>query len=152
MNTDDLAALLHKSLEAHTAQATLRRVHLRSELPSELTVPGDEPWLRRAIDNLIDNAIAFADSPTGQPAHVTIALRSDPDLACVQLEVRNPGAGIAPDALEHIFDRFYKSGDSGGSGLGLAIARQLVLAHGGQIYAQSQPGQGAVISFELPLG
>ncbi|HNI59883.1 MAG TPA: histidine kinase dimerization/phospho-acceptor domain-containing protein, partial [Pseudomonadota bacterium] len=92
----DLAALLHKSLEAHAAQATRRRVHLRSELPAELVVKGDEPWLRRAIDNLIDNAISFAESTTGQPADVTIALYDDPEPRSVHLEVRNQGAGIAP--------------------------------------------------------
>ena len=149
----DLAALLHKSLEAHTAQATLRRVHLRSELPSELTVPGDEPWLRRAIDNLIDNAIAFADSPTGQPAHVTIALRSDPDLACVQLEVRNPGAGIAPDVRSRLFQRFVTTRrDNGGSGLGLAIVAAVAEQHGGRVEVIAPGPPETCFRLSLPTG
>jgi signal transduction histidine kinase len=59
--------------------------------------------------------------------------------------------GIAPTDLPHIFERFYKTADSTGSGLGLAIARNLVLAHGGKIEAESEAGQGTTISFSLPL-
>ena len=61
------------------------------------------------------------------------------------------GRGIAPEDLPHIFDRFYKSSDSRGTGLGLAIARNLVVAHGGEISAQSDLGQGTTITFTLPL-
>jgi signal transduction histidine kinase len=53
--------------------------------------------------------------------------------------------------LPHIFDRFWKSADSGGSGLGLAIARGLIEAHGGHIRADSVPGKGTVVSFTLPV-
>lgn len=55
------------------------------------------------------------------------------------------------EALPHIFERFYKSGDSSGSGLGLAIARYIVLAHGGDISAESTPGAGTTIRLSLPL-
>jgi two-component system sensor histidine kinase CreC len=61
----DLAELTRQSIEAHASQAARRRVRIQSELPLEIIVPGDEPWLRRAVDNLIDNAIAFAGVTTG---------------------------------------------------------------------------------------
>jgi signal transduction histidine kinase len=68
----------------------------------------------------------------------------------VTISVSDTGAGIPPEDLPHIFDRFYKSGDSRGTGLGLAIAKNLVAAHGGEILAQSAPGRGTTIQFTLP--
>jgi len=69
----------------------------------------------------------------------------------VRLEVRDTGAGIDPALLPRIFDRFVTGDDSRGTGLGLAIARQLVLAHGGEIDAESSPGAGTTIRVRLPL-
>ena len=67
------------------------------------------------------------------------------------LNARVAGRGIPAEALPHVFDRFWKSADSGGSGLGLAIARGLVEAHGGKIRADSVEGRGTVVSFTLPV-
>ena len=69
----------------------------------------------------------------------------------IALVVSDTGAGIPPDALGRIFDRFYKSAESRGAGLGLAIAKQLVEAHGGTIAATSVVGQGTQIRFTLPI-
>src|SRR5439155_177800 len=68
----------------------------------------------------------------------------------VEVAVRDTGSGIAPDAVEGIFDRFSRSTDSPGAGLGLAIAKGLVEAHGGTIRAYSAPGQGTRIVFTVP--
>ena len=68
----------------------------------------------------------------------------------VEVAVRDTGSGVAPDAVEGIFDRFSRSTDSPGAGLGLAIAKGLVEAHGGTIRAYSAPGQGTRIVFSLP--
>jgi signal transduction histidine kinase len=70
--------------------------------------------------------------------------------------VRDTGPGIAPEHLAHIFDRFYRADRSraratGGAGLGLAIVRQLVEAHGGRVWAESTPGEGARFIFTLPV-
>jgi two-component system sensor histidine kinase BaeS len=67
----------------------------------------------------------------------------------VVLEVADTGAGISAEALPHIFDRFYKSPDSRGTGLGLAIAKNLVVAHGGEISVRSAPGEGTVMTVRL---
>src|SRR5439155_269637 len=72
------------------------------------------------------------------------------EAASVAIEVRDTGAGIAPDRVDRIFDRFYKSPESRGAGLGLAIAKQLVEAHGGAIGAKSVLGKGTDIRFTLP--
>jgi signal transduction histidine kinase len=76
--------------------------------------------------------------------------------ATLVVQVRDTGPGIAPADLPFVFDRFWRadrsrSRDDGSAGLGLAIARQLVEAHGGRIWAESQPGQGATFSFTLPV-
>jgi signal transduction histidine kinase len=74
----------------------------------------------------------------------------------VRISVRDSGAGIAPEHLPYLFERFYRADASrsratGGSGLGLAIAKQVVQAHGGQITVESQPGQGSCFTFTLPV-
>jgi two-component system sensor histidine kinase BaeS len=69
----------------------------------------------------------------------------------IRLEVRDTGRGVEPELLPHIFDRFVTGDDSRGSGLGLAIARQLVVAHGGEISAESVLGAGTTITVRLPL-
>ena len=74
----------------------------------------------------------------------------------VRLVVRDTGKGIPPEDIPSIFDRFWRGdpsrshSDGVGGGLGLAIARQLVLAHGGRIEVESQPGQGATFTVQLP--
>ncbi len=65
--------------------------------------------------------------------------------------MRDTGRGVEPELLPHIFDRFVTGDDSRGSGLGLAIARQLVVAHGGEITAESKLGMGTTIRVRLPL-
>jgi signal transduction histidine kinase len=67
----------------------------------------------------------------------------------VTISVADNGPGIDSAILPHVFDRFYKSSDSGGMGLGLSIAKYLVEAHGGKIWAESEMGQGTKISFTL---
>jgi signal transduction histidine kinase len=68
----------------------------------------------------------------------------------LRLSVGDNGTGIAPEDLPHVFERFYKSPQSRGSGLGLAIARNLVLAHGGEIAAESAPGAGTTVRISIP--
>ena len=70
--------------------------------------------------------------------------------AGAMVEVSDTGVGIPPEELPRIFDRFYKGASSQGSGLGLTIARNLVVAHGGEISAESEIGRGTMIRFTLP--
>ena len=72
----------------------------------------------------------------------------------MRFQVRDTGVGIAPDDLPRVFERFYKidkARRSDGTGLGLAIAKHIVQAHGGTIWVESVPGEGATFSFTLPL-
>jgi two-component system sensor histidine kinase VicK len=78
-----------------------------------------------------------------------------PVLNGAQISIKDSGPGIEADKVDHIFDRFYRLDESrnrgeGGSGLGLAIAKSIVQAHGGQIWAESVPGQGLTVLIVLP--
>ena len=106
----------------------------------------DPARLRQVLANLIANALRY--SPAGSEVIVSSRLAGDR----IQIEVRDSGPGIPAEDLPHIFERFYKSADSGGMGLGLAIARHIVLAHGGSIHAESAPGAGTTIRVEIPVG
>ncbi len=113
----------------------------------------DPQRLGQVLGNLIGNALRH--TPRGGRVTLGAALATAGD--AVRLWVADTGEGIAAEDLPHIFDRFWRgdparSHEAGaGSGLGLAIARSLVEAHGGRIWAESQPGQGTTVSCLLPL-
>jgi two-component system, OmpR family, sensor kinase len=109
----------------------------------------DPDRLTQVLRNLVRNAVAH----TAPGDRIAVAARARDGR--LTLAVSDSGLGIAPDQLERVFERFYRvdadrSRDRGGSGLGLAIARAIVEAHGGRIWAQSQPGQGMTVTLELP--
>jgi len=99
---------------------------------------------------LTDNSIKYTDAG----GHVRLELKRGPGNK-VTVRVSDSGRGIPPEALPHIFGRFYRvdkarSRESGGTGLGLAIARWIAEAHGGAIRAESAPGVGTTMTVELP--
>ncbi|GAA3408430.1 HAMP domain-containing sensor histidine kinase [Paenibacillus hodogayensis] len=115
-----------------------------------LTVKADREKLKRAVLNMIGNAVKYMDKPDKR---IDVSLRANPE--SVTVELRDNGPGIPPEALPYIFERFYRAEPSrsaltGGSGLGLAIARQIIEGHGGRIWAESEPGVGTSLFFTLP--
>ena len=120
-------------------------IAIDAQVPSGLPqVDADPVRAREIVANLIANAIRYT------PRGGRVTAEASAQDGSVAIEVRDTGAGIAPDRVDRIFDRFYKSPESRGAGLGLAIAKQLVEAHGGQITARSVLGEGTVIRFTLP--
>ncbi len=124
-------------------------VHLTLESDSDAYVEGDPDRLSQVLRNLLSNALRH--TPAG--GRVTVQVISE--ARGVSLNVADTGSGIAPEDLPHVFDRFYRgdrsrSRQGGGAGLGLAIARQLVLAHGGALHVESQPGVGTTFRVQLP--
>src|SRR5262249_2494816 len=122
---------------------------LTYEGPPELIVAGDPDWLRQLLLNLVENAIHHTASDG------TIRITGERRGSRIQAEVRDNGAGIPPEHLTHVFDRFYRvdksrSRSQGGAGLGLAIARWIVKRHEGTIGLISQPGQGVTVRVTLP--
>jgi two-component system OmpR family sensor kinase/two-component system sensor histidine kinase BaeS len=146
----DLGDLAREVVTAFHAEADRTGVTLSADCGPDLpSVQGDATRIREVLANLIANALRY--TPQGGTVEVRVwRLRGAERRLAVA--VRDSGAGIPPEALPHIFDRFYKSPDSRGAGLGLAIARNLVIAHGGEITATSEPGKGTEIRFTLPEG
>jgi two-component system OmpR family sensor kinase/two-component system sensor histidine kinase BaeS len=141
----DVGAIVQETVDSFGLQAEPAGVSLTAPVPSALPeVEADPVRAREILSNLIANALRY--TPHG--GRVVVEARAEDH--GVAIEVRDTGAGIAPDRLGLIFDRFYKSPESRGAGLGLAIAKQLVEAHGGQIVATSVLGEGTTIRFTLP--
>jgi two-component system sensor histidine kinase MprB len=108
-----------------------------------LLLSGAPQRLARAVNNLIDNAVAY--SPPGAPVEV--------ELNTTELAVRDHGPGIAAEDLPHVFDRFYRGAEARGrpgSGLGLAIVRQVAEQHGGSVCAERAAGGGTLMRLRLP--
>src|SRR5262249_27425682 len=115
--------------------------------PGAETVDGDRDRLEQALQNRAANALRFAPDGGG------VALSGGRAGDGVVIRIRDEGAGIAPEHLPHIFDRFYKTDASradasGGSGLGLSIVKAIIERHGGRVSVASQPGRTV---FELLL-
>ena len=143
----DVGAVVRETVESFASQAEPAAVSLEADVSSGLPpVDADPVRAREILSNLIANALRY--TPRG--GRVTVEVRAAD--GAVAIDVRDTGAGIAPESVGRIFDRFYKSAESRGAGLGLAIAKQLVEAHGGQISANSVVGEGTTIRFTLPVG
>ena len=125
-----------------------RRVELELE-PGLPSIDGDPVLLRRALDNLLDNALKYS------PPEREIRLRAARQGERVVIEVIDHGEGIAAEDLDRLFTPFFRADRSrgratGGVGLGLALTRRIVEAHGGTVVARSEPGAGTTMTVELP--
>lgn len=143
-----LQDLIAPVIQQNLPQAEHKGVRLRSAYDPQVQVLADVETIRRALQNIVHNAIKF--TPKG--GRVLIGAASDGE--DVQVSVRDDGPGIDPEDVHRIFERFYKADrtrSEGGAGLGLAIARQLVELHGGRVTVESAPGAGARLGFVLPL-
>ena len=125
---------------------------VRTDVPAGLTARLD----RRRFDVLLANLVGNAVRHGGPP--VTVKAGVQPDTGAggqLAVEVRDHGHGLAPAAIPHVFDRFFKADTararSEGSGLGLAIAWENARLHGGHIHAGNHPGGGAIFTVSLPL-
>ncbi len=140
----DLAALIGQVSAAFRPLHPGRRVDL--EVPATLPAWADDARLTEVILNLLDNADRHAD------ADAPVRLEARTHAGEVRVAVIDRGPGIPPDDLARLFEPFYRArGAAGsGSGLGLAIAEAIVRAHGGRIWAESEPGRGSTFAFALP--
>jgi len=145
----DLAVLINESAAAFRAQADGKGVSLKVDLDGDLPLLDLDPErMRQVLSNLITNALRY--TPAGGTIDV-LGRVVDGKEHQVEIVVRDSGAGIPAEDLPHVFERYYKSRDSGGMGLGLAIARRLVELHGGTLAAESAPGQGTTMRVRLPV-
>ena len=123
--------------------------------PPSCPIIGDEGRLRQLLGNLVSNALAY--TPAGSPLEVITVLEPSRGLTAsrAKISVVDHGAGIAPDAAAHVFERFWRSDPArvrahGGAGLGLSIVAAIADAHGGHVLLTETPGGGATFTVELP--
>ena len=126
------------------------RVLERTVRDADRDVECDPILLRRALDNLLDNAAKYSEPTT--PVNLAIA----PNGTHVLFEVRDLGIGMSPDDLERAFTPFWRSDGSrtrktGGVGLGLALARRIARAHGGEVTLESTVGKGTTARLDVPI-
>ena len=130
--------------------ASARNLTLRCEVEQNVTVDADAGWLERLILILLDNAIKY--TPDDGVVSVRVSRTGDSAL----LAVRDSGVGIPPEALPHLFERFYRaesarSRQTSGAGLGLALAKWIAERHRATLEVSSTPGEGSTFTVRLPL-
>jgi signal transduction histidine kinase len=166
-NIIDLSGLLSDTVAKLTPQAESREISLQREDDSALAggdnktgvnVRGDADRLRQLILALLENALRY--TPRGGEVRVSLHMETGRRFMIghrqtAELSVADTGKGIAPDALPHIFEPFYRAPDAAeahpGAGLGLALARWIANAHGGEIAVTSETGIGTCFTVSLPL-
>ena len=134
-----------------------KKVQLVNEIPADLPrVRADENRLQQILQNLVGNAVKFTQSGSVAIAATEVSESADDPEKKMVITVSDTGIGIAPDKLDRIFQSFEQADGSvarqyGGTGLGLAITKQLIEAHGGEIWVESRVGVGSQFHFSLPL-
>lgn len=142
-----LLDVVQASIESLGTLADGKRQTIEVSVPDKIVVLADSFQLQRALKNILHNAVKYG--PEQGEIEVTAAIDGDEAI----IAVRDEGPGIARDDLPRIFERFYQAdrARSTGTGLGLAIVRHIVLAHGGRVWAESVPGEGATFFIALAL-
>jgi len=145
----DVGTLLRGIVEAHEPLASERGIQIRLECElEELRLWCDRDRVEQVLANLLENAKKYC-----RPGDV-ILVRAARVAGAAQLSVADTGPGIAPEELPHLFQPYWaakRPSVKQGTGLGLYICRGIVEAHGGKLWAESKPGEGASFTFTLPL-
>jgi signal transduction histidine kinase len=147
-----LDSLVWEAMEGVRTRAEKASICLELDASSPTGIPairGDARRLRQVFDHLLDNAIKF--SPNGGTVRLT--LRREVEMVCVR--IRDEGIGLSGDEFERVFDRFYQVDGSstrryGGTGLGLALVKEVVEAHGGGVWVESEADRGSTFTVCLP--
>jgi signal transduction histidine kinase len=143
----DLAGVVAEAAEEFRLLAADRHLVLRRRTETGTVVTGDRDALRRALANLVANAVELA------PEHTEVLVAAGREGGWAWLAVRDDGPGIEPADQDRVFDRFRQGGPgrrSGHAGLGLAIVRQIAESHGGSVALHSAPGRGSTFVLWLP--
>jgi signal transduction histidine kinase len=145
--SEDPRPMIDDTLTGFEGAAQEKQLELTAEIGPDLpSVYCDHDRILQVLSNLVGNAIKV----TAEGGHIVVRVEArDRDL---WFAVSDDGPGIAPEDLKHLFERYWRSDDAHykGTGLGLAIARGIVAAHGGRIWAESEPGHGATFWFTVP--
>lgn len=147
---EDAAEVVGDAIDLFTAVAATRGVELRASLAelAGVRVRCNRGRVVQVLSNLIGNALKFV------PLRRAVEVRGRRREREVIVSVRDEGPGLSPESLPHVFDPYWQAERRDarrGIGLGLSIAKGIVEAHGGRVWVESTPGEGAVFSFSLPL-
>jgi heavy metal sensor kinase len=147
--TINLVALLQDLIDQMRLLATARNIKINFQGEEDLWLEADELWLRRALVNLLDNAIKY--SKNGGRIDVWTGAQN----SMARVKITDNGIGILPEDIPLIFDRLYRgdparSRNTGGAGLGLTFVKWIVEAHRGTIQVTSQPDRGATFEIAFP--
>lgn len=145
----NLAELIRDAVSSLEAPMKEKDIQIQLALENVEDANIDPQRMREVLTNLISNALRY--TPRGEDIKLQLTQTAAREERSVTISVEDNGPGIDPHLLPHVFDRFYKSSDSGGMGLGLSIAKYLVEAHQGRIWAESEAGKGTRIAFTLPV-
>lgn len=146
-----LEPLARQVMTGLKGMAASKGVHLNVQVSEDLVLLADEDGLKQILNNLLDNAVKYAFQGT------VVELRAEQQGVNALISVVDSGRGIPEEAMERIFDKFYRAPASGGAlsesgtGLGLSIVKALVLLHGGQIKAERNHPCGTKVTVTLPL-
>ena len=147
----DLDSLVKTSLESLAPLAEAKNIAIDNNIGPLLPVKVDQERIMQVFRNIIGNAIKF----TPENGKIKLEARMDANENVVEILVHDNGIGLPEEDLERIFHKFQQVGRAGGpmpkgTGLGLATVKQIILAHGGRVWATSQTGQGSTFHFTLP--
>jgi signal transduction histidine kinase/CheY-like chemotaxis protein len=143
----DLGPLIARTVRQFRLAASQERVELDVHVPSGTApVEMDDGRIGQVLSNLLSNALKFT------PRGGRVSLRVQGGEGEVVVSVSDSGPGLDPEEMSWLFEPFWQSGKNakGGAGLGLTIAHEIVRAHGGRIWAESEPGRGSIFRFALP--
>lgn len=142
--------LIREVHEFVAAEARHKKVAIRLELADDLSaVSADSIQIEQVVLNLIRNALEAMDDSSRRERRLTIQTSSSGD-DLLEISVSDTGPGLAPDSMHRIFDAFFTTKPDG-MGMGLSISRTIIEAHGGRLWASSNPGAGATFHFSLPV-
>jgi signal transduction histidine kinase len=138
--------IMRQTEETFRPLAERGHLHFHIATQDSAIVRADPKRVSQIVGNLVGNAIKFT------PEQGSVSLRTIHDDDQVVFQVVDDGPGIPPEQMSHLFDNFWQArkNDQRGVGLGLAIAKELVEAHGGKIWVESEVGHGSTFSFSLP--
>lgn len=145
-------ALISKAVDNFRPEYKAKEVEVTVDIDGELpTVHWDFHKMLQVFQNLLDNALKF--TPSGGKINLNVSAKSD----FIEMRVIDNGIGIPKDRLNHIFERFYQVDSSptrqyGGSGLGLSIVREIIAAHHGKIFVESDESSGTSFLILMPVG